>query len=126
METACAIGMKQPDGSVRAIRCNFDGYVGYVGAILAIRYNTANKVKSLLDLGELRFVAETLEECEAHYRDRSEAFRPPLLYTTLSEYQNAAFSQLGVHYLYLYDANEWFIYGLPTIEEWIKITSGRK
>ena len=34
MGTPCAIGMTMEDGSVRAIRCNYDGYVAGVGVIL--------------------------------------------------------------------------------------------
>ena len=34
MGTPCAIGMTMEDGSVRAIRCNYDGYVAGAGVIL--------------------------------------------------------------------------------------------
>ena len=34
MGTPCAIGKKMEDGSVKAVRCNYDGYVAGAGAIL--------------------------------------------------------------------------------------------
>ena len=61
MSTNAAIGMKQPDGSVRAVRLNWDGYVGYAGAILGGWYKTAEQVEALLALGELSEIKETPE-----------------------------------------------------------------
>ena len=34
MSTSAAIGIKLPDGSVKAIRLNWDGYVAHAGTIL--------------------------------------------------------------------------------------------
>ena len=43
MSTNAAIGMKMADGSVRAVRLNWDGYVGHAGAILGGWYTTAEQ-----------------------------------------------------------------------------------
>ena len=50
--------MKMEDGSVRAIRCNYDGYVVGAGVILGGWYTDAAKVEALLALGELSQLAE--------------------------------------------------------------------
>lgn len=54
MLTSCAIGIEQKDGSVRAIRCHYDGYPGGVGAYLAGGYGMLEKAVDLIDHGELR------------------------------------------------------------------------
>ncbi|MBR5442576.1 MAG: hypothetical protein IKV44_06445 [Clostridia bacterium] len=41
MSTSAAIGIKLPDGSVKAIRLNWDGYVAHAGTMLGGWYKTA-------------------------------------------------------------------------------------
>src|SRR5574344_794808 len=80
MGTPCAIGMKMEDGSVRAIRCNYDGYVAGAGVILGGWYTDAAKFEALLALGELSRLAEALTDCVAYHRDRHEPMRPAKLF----------------------------------------------
>lgn len=70
--TPCAIGIKQADGCVRAIRCNYDGYIAGVGVILAGWYTAPAKIEALLVLGDLLQLAEELDTCVAYHRDRHE------------------------------------------------------
>lgn len=87
MSTSAAIGMKQADGSVKAVRLNFDGYTGYAGAILGGWYKTAEQVEALLALGELSEIKETPETCTAYHRDRGEIYREPVAFGTVDEYR---------------------------------------
>ena len=41
--TSAGIGMKMPDGSIKAFRLNCDGYPGHAGAILAGWYKTEDR-----------------------------------------------------------------------------------
>ena len=63
MSTSAAIGIRQPDGTVRAIRLNWDGYVAHTGAILGGWYKTAEEVNALIALGDLSKINETVESC---------------------------------------------------------------
>ena len=118
MSTSAAIGMKQADGSVQAIRLHWDGYVGYAGAILGGWYKTAEKVEALLTLGELSEINETPETCVAYHRDMGEAYREAVMFPTIDDYRYTGVGRLAVDYLYLFDNGKWMVYGLYRISEW--------
>ena len=121
MSTNAAIGMKQPDGSVRAVRLNWDGYVGYAGAILGGWYKTAEQVEALLALGELSEIKETPETCVAYHRDMSEEYRAPITFDTVDGYRYNGKGRLAAEYLYLFDGGKWSVYGLYRISEWCEL-----
>ena len=121
MSTNAAIGMKMADGSVRAVRLNWDGYVGYAGAILGGWYKTADQVEALLALGELSEINETPETCVAYHRDMQEKFRPPVRFETVDEYRYRGKGQLAAEYLYLFDDGKWRVYGLSGESDWIEL-----
>ena len=73
MSTRGAIGMRQPDGTIRAVYVHHDAYVAGVGAILGGWYETPEKVEALLALGDLSNLETTLADTVAYHRDRSEA-----------------------------------------------------
>ena len=62
--TSAGIGMKMPDGSIKAVRLNCDGYPGHAGVVLAGWYKTADRVKALLNLGELSFLGERFDSSD--------------------------------------------------------------
>jgi len=121
MGTPCAIGMKQPDGSVRAIRCNYDGYVADAGVILAGWYTEVAKVEALLALGELSQLAEELDSCIAYHRDRHEPMRPAKRFDSVEEYRRVGKGEMSADYLYLYDSGCWSVYGLYHEPEWVHV-----
>ena len=121
MSTNAAIGIKMADGSVRAVRLNWDGYVGHAGAILGGWYKTADQVEALLALGELSEINETPETCVAYHRDMQEKFRPPVRFETVDEYRYRGKGQLAAEYLYLFDDGKWRVYGLSGESDWIEL-----
>ena len=118
MSTNAAIGIKLADGSVQAVRLNWDGYVGYAGAILGGWYKTAEQVEALLALGELSEIKETPETCVAYHRDMGEAYREAVTFPSVDEYQSRGKGRLAAEYLYLFDDGKWSVYGLYGISEW--------
>jgi hypothetical protein len=77
------IGRLNDDGSITGIYCHFDGYLSYVGRILAEHYTDAAKVDALMALGDLSALGEEIGEkhdfrncpkgqCNAYGRDRGE------------------------------------------------------
>ena len=118
MSTSAAIGMKLADGSIKAIRVNWDGYPGYTGAVLGGWYKTAGQVEALLALGELRELNETPETCVAYHRDRHEPYKAPVKFATVEEYRRNGESRMSAEYLYLYNKGAWSVYGLYNDPEW--------
>ena len=121
MGTPCAIGKKMEDGSVLAIRCNYDGYVAGAGAILGGWYTDATKVEPLLDLGELSQLAKEPADCVAYHRDRREPMRPAKRFDSVEEYQHTAKGEMSSDYLYLYDSGYWSVYSLYHEPDWVRI-----
>ena len=121
MGTPCAIGMKLADGSIRAIRCNYDGYVAGAGVILAGWYTEPAKIEDLLALGDLSQLAEGLDTCIAYHRDRHEPMRPARRFASVDEYQHLAEAEMSADYLYVYDDGRWLVYGMYHKPEWVKI-----
>ena len=118
MSTNAAIGMKMADGSVRAVRLNWDGYVGHAGAVLGGWYKTAEQVEALLALGELSEINETTETCIAYHRDMQGNYRPPVRFETVDEYWYRGKGRLAAEYLYLFEDGKWSVYGLHNDPDW--------
>ncbi len=121
MGTPCAIGKKMEDGSVLAIRCNYDGYVAGAGVILGGWYTDAAKVEALLVLGELSQLAEEPADCVAYHRDRHEPMRSAKRLASVEDYQRTAKGEMSADYLYLYDEGRWSVYGLYHEPDWVRV-----
>ena len=121
MSTRGAIGMRQPDGSVRAVYVYHDAYVAGVGAILGGWYETPELVKGLLDLGDLSSLGTTLADTVAYHRDRGEDMRTARNYHDIDTYRQNGRRDLGTDYLYLYDGSRWLVYGIPREPDWVEI-----
>ena len=121
MGTPCTIGMKQADGSIRAIRRNYDGYVASAGVILVGWYTEAVKVEALLALGELSQLAEELADCVADHRDRHEPMHPAKRFASVEEYQRTGKGEMAADYLYLYNEGKRSVYGLYHEQDWVRV-----
>jgi len=53
MATRSTIAIRNADNTVTAIYCHWDGYLSYNGKILFENYNTEEKVRELIALGDL-------------------------------------------------------------------------
>jgi len=121
MSTRGAIGMRQPDGTVRAVYVHHDAYVAGVGAILGGWYETPKKVEALLALGDLSSLGTTLADTVAYHRDRGEDMRTAKHYHDIDAYRRNGRRDLGVDYLYLFDGGRWLVYGIPGEQDWVEI-----
>ena len=119
MSTPAAIGIRQPDGTDRAIRLNWDGYVAHAGAILGGWYKNAEAVNDLIAIGDLSEINETVEHCVAYHRDRREQYRLPRTFASVEAYQYCGMEQMSANYLYIFDDGAWHVYGLDRTSEWI-------
>ena len=117
MATRSRIGIKEESGEVRSIYCHFDGYPEGVGVVLSKHYQDADKVRQLMDLGDLSTLGAEIGEvqdfnwpnqdwCLAYGRDRGETATESREYE--SEFSWWIDSSNGwIDYLYLYKDGKW-------------------
>jgi hypothetical protein len=89
MGTRSAIGVEAKCGKILWIYCHWDGYVAHNGKILKEHYTNADKIRKLLELGDISSLGEEIGEkhnfdvleeyhaegrswCNAYMRDRGE------------------------------------------------------
>lgn len=117
MSTRSRIGILNPNGTTDTIYCHSDGYPEYQMPILTEHYNTIEKVKELLALGDLSILKERIapnkdephsfaydERAEgvtvAYHRDRGEPMQAALHHGSIGELKKADWS---IEYFYLFD-----------------------
>ena len=134
MSTASAIGMTMADGSVKAIRCNWNGYPGNVGLILLESYHEPDKVAALLALGEISILGSMLapesgqyhtfrcpasDVVVAYHRDRGEPLQPPVVFKDAEDFTTNGQSEMGVDYLYLFAEGKWLLGGYKDLSNYV-------
>ena len=60
MSTNSRIGILHEDGTTETIYCHWDGYPSHQMPILTKHYDTADKVKALLALGDISILGERI------------------------------------------------------------------
>lgn len=53
MATRSSIALEFPNGAIKQVYCHWDGYIEHNGKILFENYSDPEKLKTLLDLGDL-------------------------------------------------------------------------
>lgn len=121
MSTRSGIAIVNNDGTVESIYCHNDGYPSYMFNMLKDNYSEEEKVKELINLGDLSFVAKYVNPPEgvihtfdhpypdvtiAYCRDRGEDYSIHR-WNNLDQYLKDGFMFHGVDYLYWYDNNKW-------------------
>jgi hypothetical protein len=66
MATRSRIAMEQEDGSVLSIYCHNDGYVEHNGYILQTHYQDPEKVKELIELGDISSLGKNVSPSGPH------------------------------------------------------------
>ena len=127
MGTRSSIAMKTEDG-IRAIYCHWDGYVDHNGRILKEFYSTDDKVKALLDLGDLSSLRQEIGEahdfdrhyaepnlegmfdnwCLAYGRDRGETDVEAKTFDDVKTWVESM-ANSWCEYFYLWDGRDWIV-----------------
>jgi len=105
MATRSTIGIRQADGTIKAIYCHWDGYPDGVGAGLRQNYNSKEQAEQLIALGGFSALMDTMEETKAGaYGNESDRARTFESVTDWVQNFNA-----GEEYFYLWnpDTNQW-------------------
>ena len=100
MSTRSHIGVLNDDNSVDYIYVHFDGYPEHNGRILVENYNSEEKAKELIDLGDLSSLHSTLVETSktVYNEPKSKA----------SHYRLWLNRNLGnIPYIYMWKDNKW-------------------
>jgi len=127
MGTRSSIAMKTEDG-IRAIYCHWDGYVDHNGRILKEFHSTDDKVKALLDLGDLSSLRQEIGEahdfdrhyaepnlegmfdnwCLAYGRDRGETDVEAKTFDDVKTWVESM-ANSWCEYFYLWDGRDWIV-----------------
>lgn len=98
MSTNSRVGILHQDGATETIYCHWDGYPEHQMPILTEHYNTAEKVKALLALGDISILGERLAPdadephsfekpadgvTVAYHRDRKEPMQPAVTHKSV-------------------------------------------
>ena len=112
MATRSNIAQLLPDGRLKVISCHCDGYPEGVGAMLEKHYNTPDRVKELMELGDLWRLGQFLYPTGVHSdaaharvtvalgRDHGEPDRQARTHTDCAAWQAAM--ALDIEYCYLW------------------------
>jgi len=72
MSTNARIAIQKNENDFDVIYLHWDGYPSHAMKMLLANYNSEELATELVALGDLSGVDETLETCQAYYRDRGE------------------------------------------------------
>jgi hypothetical protein len=108
MSTRSRIGVLNENGSIESVYCHSDGYPEGVGETLTSNYNSEEKAREIISLGDLSFLGDDLTSgnTAAYGRDRGEddvgskKSRTEKGFITLT-------SETGGEYAYLFTAGHW-------------------
>jgi hypothetical protein len=118
MATRSNIAYKTPEGKIRSAYCHYDGYPEHNGEMLRRHYMDGDKVKMLVDLGDMSvlrpkvFPTNTTHSFETpeddvtifYGRDRGETNVDFREYDDFAEYV-----ENGEEYMYFFDGNDWLV-----------------
>ena len=133
MSTRCRIGIENKNGTIASIYCHHDGYLEGVGEILVNHYKAEEKIRKLMELGDMSSLGtEPVENLrgwensglgttdwtkaykELHpenqcviYKTRGEDC-PAKTHKSIEEYQKYSRDCWG-EYAYLFRDGEWFV-----------------
>lgn len=112
MPTRALIGIENPDGTVTAIYCHYDGYPEGVGATLKRSYRSELKIRKLLDLGSIATLGDGVElsmGTDAYYRDHGEHEPTNLKYASVDSYKKR-YKKSWADYAYLFSGGKWSVF----------------
>jgi hypothetical protein len=111
MATRSRIGIENENGTITSIYCHFDGYPDGVGTTLKEHYLSTQKVRMLLNLGDISILGEQVATMDEHtfenpkegitvayHRDRGEVKREARTDVSIEQFKN----RLDEDYGYVY------------------------
>ena len=135
MATRSRIGIARYDGSIQSIYCHWDGYPAHNGMLLVQHYTGWFKLNSLILLGDLSILGESIGEkhdfnthgaehpdwCLAYHRDRGEKLSPAVCHASQDAYSRYLVKESDVDYGYLWRDGEWWVYDVDGHRGWCQL-----
>jgi hypothetical protein len=119
MSTRARIAIKNADGSFASIYTHSDGCPEYQGDILLTHYNTQDKVRELIDLGDMSSLDTTPDECSTYRRRDPTDNVDPIVSPDVRDLRLLT-QDSGGEWLYVFDNDTWYVakggigrFGLP-------------
>ena len=108
MSTRSRIGVLNENGSIESVYCHSDGYPEGVGETLTTHYNSEEKCRSIISLGDLSFLGDDLTtgNTAAYGRDRGENDVGSKKSANEKKFVELA-SKTNGEYAYLFTAGHW-------------------
>ena len=109
MATRSAIGYKAVDGTIRAVYCHWDGYLGNNGLILNQMYTDQSKIWQMVELGDISSLKGEIADTVYYGRDKGETDVATQSYNDVDEYVTHYAD--GCEYMYLWNNKykEWVV-----------------
>ena len=120
MATRSRIGIENEDGTISSIYCHFDGYPDGVGATLEEHYSNRQKLRMLINLGDISTLGEQVSTMDEHsfdnrkegitvayHRDRGEVKREARVDESLDKFGVSDYEEYG--YVYTKD-EKWVMF----------------
>mgnify|MGYP006266429707 CR=1 FL=1 len=119
MATRSRIGYINKDGKIVSAYCHFDGYPHHNGKLLLENYTNLEKVQTLVDGGDMSYLAKNCGKPEGHSfehpvkdhvvyygRDRGELNVKTIVLDNISQLFEVA-NNSWVEFIYLFDNGDW-------------------
>lgn len=103
------------DDNMEGIYVHYDGYLDGVGQTLLNHYNDVHLAEELIELGDLRYVGDTIEECEPY--NESSRYRSKVIDCFSENWRDEIIDYLeyncsSIDYCYIWDTrgDTWLVY----------------
>jgi hypothetical protein len=103
MGTRSTISIKNKDGTINSIYCNYDGYIHGVGKTLYKHYTNEDKVRELISLGDISALRPEIEGTKLesyHFKDGED-----VIIDTYKDEEAIKCQEFN----YLFYNNEWYL-----------------
>jgi len=106
MSTRSSIARITEQGEIKSIYSHSDGYPEYMEKLLTNNYSSVETIEAMFELGDVSFLAATLDESRFYNSWRGENTQANV-WSSEETWSNWAAS-CGIEYLYLFNGVQWF------------------
>ena len=107
MSTRASIARVTEQGEIKSIYSHSDGYPSYMLKLLTNNYSSVETIEAMFDLGDVSFLAETLDTSRFYNSWRGENTQANV-WSNEDGWINWAQSA-GLEYLYLFNGHQWIV-----------------
>lgn len=109
MSTNSLIAIENKDLSVESVYCHWDGYLSYNGNILHDHYDSVEKIRELIDGGNMSVLATTPAECEVYSTCGEEPAEKWACIRDLLDTVRYGDGYSGIEFVYIYTHGAWMV-----------------